>query len=406
MKLSISSALPRYPVELGRRLLAAAALLAIAGTLGAAAPNKEATTQSGTAAAPLVASQGVLVTGVQAGSPADKAGIARGDIILQADGKAVDTPAALAETIAAKKSGDTLALKLRHGDAEKNVAATLGTQMGRAWLGIEAEGGRFGFGRMPGMGRLGDNRLGNGRGLVLPGPGAFVAAVTAGGPAEKAGIAKGDVIVSVDGTAVDAQHALGDLIAAKKVGDTVTLSVQTGSQEARDVKVTLGRNPDKDAPWLGIQYTLVGPRIGRMMPGFGGPGIVAAGVFVADVAAGSPADKAGIKVRDVITKVEGTAVTDPQQVVDIVAKHKPGDSLVVTVTHAADGSSADLSVALGANPSDASKAYMGVSMAAAQQRVFPALPRAGGTLPDASAPDGSDGTAPDGSPIGSNAPTL
>jgi hypothetical protein len=54
--------------------------------------------------------------------------------------------------------------------------------------------------------------------------------------------------------------------------------------------------------------------------------------------------------------------------VDAVAKHKPGDTLPVTVTRA--GSSVDLSVVLGASPSDAAKAYMGVSMNAGGPRMM------------------------------------
>ena len=363
-----------------RRLLAAAALLAVAATLGFASPKKEAPAPSSSnpaATAPLVAAPGVLVTAVQAGSPADKAGVARGDIILEADGKTVNTPPELAAAINAKKAGDTLSLKLRHGDNEKTATVTLGAEAGRAWLGIEAEGGRFGFGRMPGYGRFGGNGFynngpgGNGPGLMLRASGAYISAVTAGSPAEKAGLAQGDVILSVDGTAIDAQHVLADLIAAKKVGDTVTLSVRSAAQaQPRDVQVTLGKNPDKDAPWLGLQYSLVGPGMGRMAPGLGGGGwgIQAAGVVVAQVTAGSPAEKAGIKNLDVITNVDGAAVTDPQQVVDAVAKHKPGDTLPVTVTRA--GSSVDLSVVLGASPSDAAKAYMGVSMNDGGQRMM------------------------------------
>ena len=410
-------------------LLAVVAVLAAAATVGTAAPNKEAaapsSTQGGTAIAPLVAAQGVLVTGVQAGSPAAKAGIVRGDIVLEADGKAVNTPAELRTAITAKKSGDTLSLKVHHGDADKTVSVTLGTESGRTWLGIVTAGGgrglAYGYGQGLGRGPLGNRGLGNpgfgnpgfgnpGFGMMAPAAGAYVAGVVAGGPAEKAGLAQGDVILSVDGTAIDAQHALGDLIAAKKVGDTVTLSVQSASQaQPRDVKVTLDKSPDKDAPRLGIQYTPVGPRIGRMMPGqgFGGRGLAVAGVFVADVAADSPAAKAGIKASDVITKMDGAAVTDPQQVVDAVAKHKPGDTVPVSVTRAADGTSADLSVVLGASPSDATKAYMGVSIGGAGnlQRRF--IPRSGGTLPNASAPNAvaPEGSMPNGSmPNGSAAP--
>jgi PDZ domain-containing secreted protein len=87
-------------------------------------------------------------------------------------------------------------------------------------------------------------------------------------------------------------------------------------------------------------------------------------VFIVDVAADGPAAKAGIKDGDVITKVQGVAVTTPKEVADAVAAHKPGDALSVTVRRAADDREADVSVTLGANPNDTAKAYMGVSMSA------------------------------------------
>jgi S1-C subfamily serine protease len=370
----------------GRTILLVAALLAVVATLGVAGGKKEAPAATGTAGTPLVASPGVLVTAVQAGSPAEKAGIQRGDIILEADGKAVNTPPELAAAIDAHKAGDTMTLKLRHGDAEKTVSASLSNQQGRAWLGIAAGGGRLGLGAGRGFGGFGNglrnggqggpivpgNGLRNGPRTMLLGTGAYVTAVTAGGPAEKAGLVQGDLILAMDGTAVDPQHTLADQVAAKKAGDTVTLSVQSSAQPtAHDVKITLGKNPDKDGAWLGIQYSLIGPRIGRPFGG-DGRGFGGTGVVVAEVQAGSPAEKAGIKASDLIAKVDGNAVTDPQQVVDAVAKHKPGDTIPVTVTRA--GSTVDLSVVLGASPADASKAYMGVSMSAAVQRVIPNAP--------------------------------
>jgi S1-C subfamily serine protease len=411
------------------RLITAAAVFAVAATFAGASGKKEAPTGAApnSAAGALVAARGVLIAGVQAGSPAEKAGIVRGDIILEADGKAVETPPALQAAINAKKAGDSIALKVQHGDAVKAVTATLGNEAGRAWLGIVTDGrnvpglGR-GFGGMMGNGRgFGlDDGQGDGRfGMMQAGPGAFVASVVTGGPAEKAGIVQGDVILSVDGAAVDAKKPLGDIIAAKKVGDTVTLSVQSvGQPKPHDVKVTLDKNADKDTPRLGIQYSMIGRRAGTLAPGFGRGGAVAAGVFVAEVSAGSPADKAGIKVRDIIARVDGAAVTDPQQVVDAVGKHKPGDSIPVTVTRT-DGTSVDLTVVLAASPADASKAYLGVSMGANgfRRQVQPA-PRGGVSaapdtgaaddgVPDIGGPgDSVSSAAPGDSMMGTDTPTL
>ena len=50
-------------------------------------------------------------------------------------------------------------------------------------------------------------------------------AVIANSPAEKAGMRVGDIIMSVDGTEIDLDHALSKLIARHARGETITLHV-------------------------------------------------------------------------------------------------------------------------------------------------------------------------------------
>jgi putative serine protease PepD len=66
------------------------------------------------------------------------------------------------------------------------------------------------------------------------------------------------------------------------------------------------------------------------------PAAAAGGVKVASVETGSGADSAGLKVGDVITTVDGTAVTSPQQLRAIIAAHQPGDTITVTIKRGTD----------------------------------------------------------------------
>ncbi|MBD0290000.1 MAG: PDZ domain-containing protein, partial [Thermoleophilia bacterium] len=90
-----------------------------------------------------VPTEGVLIARVERGGPADKAGlrggdtsvvvdgtsyILGGDVILEADGKKVESADALRSLIAAKSSGDRLGLTIRRGDEERDVTVTLGRQ--------------------------------------------------------------------------------------------------------------------------------------------------------------------------------------------------------------------------------------------------------------------------------------
>ena len=242
---------------------------ALTAAMGFAQPKAESKAESAAAAAAPspAAEKGVLVVAVQPGSPAEKAGIARGDIILEANGTAVNDAPQLLQAVKGHAAGDKVALKLRHGDAEKTLSVTAGTLDGHVWFGILPFPGRslgmmgeedFGFGMRgygPGM------RGGDQDGPMVPAEGAFVEGVTPGSPAEKAGLKKGDVILSVDGTKVDERNALTDLVTAKKVGDMITLSVTSdGTDAARDVKVTLEKKADTDGPFLGVQYMTAPPR--------------------------------------------------------------------------------------------------------------------------------------------------
>ncbi len=316
--------------------------------------------------APSTANAGVLVVAVQPGSPADKAGLARGDIILEADGTAVNDAAELRDALNGITTGAAVQLKVRHGDAEKTLSLVAGALNGRPWLGILPQPGRGGELAFGGPGMMGgDNGLrggsgprGNGMGGtygIFPGEGALVEGVTPGSPAEKAGLKRGDLILSVDGTTVDDRNPLSGLVAARKAGDVVTLAVSSWQQQGtRDVKVTLAKNPDKDGAWLGLRYLAAPARMA-------GPGTTG-GALVVEVAADSPAAKAGIQARDLVTRIEGTEVTGPRQLVDAVSAHKPGDTLALTLVRSPDGKPTEVTVTLGKSPDDATRAWLGVSV--------------------------------------------
>jgi serine protease Do len=75
--------------------------------------------------------------------------------------------------------------------------------------------------------------------------GAWVKAIQGGGPADRAGIAVDDVIVSFEGRPVDGPNALRWYASIHGVGQTATVSLSRGARQF-DVKVTLGELPDQD----------------------------------------------------------------------------------------------------------------------------------------------------------------
>jgi putative serine protease PepD len=69
------------------------------------------------------------------------------------------------------------------------------------------------------------------------------------------------------------------------------------------------------------------------------------GVGVASVESGSGAANGGVKAGDVITAIDGSSVTTAEQLRAVIAAHKPGDSLKLTLRR--DGATKTLTVTLG-----------------------------------------------------------
>ena len=71
---------------------------------------------------------GVTIAWVIADSPADTAGLQRGDVIKAVDGTSVETPNDFRDQINAKKAGDTITLSIERDGQAQDVTATLGTR--------------------------------------------------------------------------------------------------------------------------------------------------------------------------------------------------------------------------------------------------------------------------------------
>lgn len=310
---------------------------------------------------------GVLVVRVEPGSPAASAGIVRGDLILSLDGKDVVTGAEIRAAVTARKPGDMVKVVVRHGDATRTYSVKLGELSGRAFLGVYFESGsatvtgpdaNSGATVVPGPRMM--PGLGNGAGILTV-TSAQVANVTAGSPAEIAGLKAGDVITAVDGRNLARGDDLAAIISAKKPGDIVTLALLGAKAEAREVNVTLGENPqDKAKSWLGIEYRMA-VRIEGATPWAGRPDLTF-GVRVTGVVDGSPAASAGLAKGDLLATVGGKDVRTAQQVVDAITEHKPGETVVLGVVKAGASDVTEVSVTLAENPDTKGVAFLGVQL--------------------------------------------
>ncbi len=169
--------------------------------------------------------------------------------------------------------------------------------------------------------------------------GALVSDVMAEGPAQKAGIKRGDVIVDYDGKKVDGSAKLPILVASTPVGKTVPVQVIRNGKTTT-VNVEIGKLNDQsaavkpereDSEWgLSLQYI---PPEDRRQMGLSG----SSGVLVAAVVPGSLAADAGIQTGDVILEVNQVPVNSVKGVKAEVAKAKSDRPLLFLVRRA-DGS--------------------------------------------------------------------
>jgi S1-C subfamily serine protease len=173
------------------------------------------------------------------------------------------------------------------------------------------------------------------------GPPSTVASVVPDSAAARAGIKVGDEIVAVDGKAVNNHAQVLHALGTKYEGDTVTVKVKRGKEEKTFANLVLG----------GALSTTGQPVLG-ILPMRDDP---EAGVEVRYVYAKGPADAAGLKAGDRITKVGG-GMGPPQpfsgrdQLATLLAGATPGTKVKVEVLRK-DGKKTDtLEVTLGEVP--------------------------------------------------------
>ncbi len=97
-------------------------------------------------------------------------------------------------------------------------------------------------------------------------------------------------------------------------------------------------------PYLGIQYAPLNAAIAAQI------GIDQTfGAYIGKVASGSPAEDAGLKAKDIITKIDGVELTEDSALAQILESHKPGDTVTLSVLR--DKQALELTATLKEEPS-------------------------------------------------------
>jgi S1-C subfamily serine protease len=216
----------------------------------------------------LAEERGALVKSVESGSPAEKAGLKADDVILRYQGENIRSARQLARLVAEEPAGRSVTLDVSRGGAPQKLQATLKEREHGSWrlempemghlLGRDfafdlpkppapgAPGFAFPF-ASGGRRRLGIEYQEIGDQLakyfkLAEDSGVLVSRVDEDGPAAKAGVKAGDVILKLNGKSVHDGSQLREELGHAEPGSEVTLSVQRDGRPM-DLKVKLADGP-------------------------------------------------------------------------------------------------------------------------------------------------------------------
>jgi len=163
--------------------------------------------------------------------------------------------------------------------------------------------------------------------------GALVSQVVKGGPADKAGIETGDVIVEFDGKIVADSNDLPRMVAPLSVGKTVPVkALRAGNLVDREVKIGQLEEQKEEVANLSTRKPL-GMTVQNITPEIAkGLGLKSeTGVVVTNVMPGSPAAKAEIRSGDVIQQVNKKPVKDVEDFKAKIENSKDQETILLLI---------------------------------------------------------------------------
>lgn len=189
---------------------------------------------------------GATVLEVTKGSPAEKAGIKKGDIITKLNETKIESPESLYETVHNLKPGDKVTILLTRDGKAQSVVATLdkSEQMPKEFN----YNYNYKF-KMPPMPDMGDIQFDGNWGLRQPklgikaqdaedGKGVNVLEVEDSSAAWKAGLKRGDIILQFDGSEVNSTNELVDQFQEARRKSSIKVRIQrAGAPQEIEIKI-------------------------------------------------------------------------------------------------------------------------------------------------------------------------
>ena len=195
----------------------------------------------------------------------------------------------------------------------------------RAWLGIAMKNV--------------DDAVAQRFGMETP-QGVYVEEVMDDSPAGKAGLRTLDIIIKIDGHTMNSSNEIQNLIAMKKPGETVTLSLLRNGK-SMDVAVKLGQREtgkpgvnevaaEEDIPKLGLTVQTLNNELKSQFEDYKDD----QGALVTGVDPNSSAFDAGIRKGDLVIKIEDTAIQSAADYKKAIKSFAKGKVIIFQVKRA------------------------------------------------------------------------
>jgi Do/DeqQ family serine protease len=152
------------------------------------------------------------------------------------------------------------------------------------------------------------------RSMGLPGQqGVLIAQVYPGSPADRGGVREGDVLLSINGSAVNDQSAVTYLIGTRRPGDAAELTVRRADREMKlPIRVAIPPRTAPDERKLAGRHPFDGATVANLSPGLAeekGLDPFATGVVITKLEPGIAGQRVGLRVGDIIVGLNGVEIT-------------------------------------------------------------------------------------------------
>jgi len=173
--------------------------------------------------------------------------------------------------------------------------------------------------------------------------GALVNSVEAGGPAEKAGLKRYDIVTGINGQSIkdnnDLRFKIADIEPGKKVqlniirdGKEMTLAATTEELDPQEDRAA----PESSSKDIGLSVTKMTPNLARRY-GYK----TTDGLLITEVKNYSPAAEAGLQAGDIILEINRAKVNSVNELEGVLRGTKSGDAVMLLIRRETEGESQD-----------------------------------------------------------------